>query len=107
VRRSTGKRNFLDPEKRLPYRMTTLEENHEMRRNECRLSLLLFGGIFMSLLHGMTHRRQFPALESSKPVPRAPDLHLGRAGITLAGAFIRGIERREPTRLSGSPLSPR
>jgi len=74
---------FLDPImrplERLLYRATTVDENHEMRWTEYGLSMLLFSGVSMLLLYGITRLQQFLPWNPQKLGALAPDLAFNTA----------------------------
>jgi K+-transporting ATPase ATPase A chain len=76
-------RTFLDPVmrplERLLYRVTTVDENHEMRWTEYALSMLLFSGVSMLLLYGIQRMQQFLPLNPQKFGALAPDLAFNTA----------------------------
>jgi len=63
-------RTFLDPVlrpiERLLYRITLVDENHEMRWTEYAVAMLLFSGASMLLLYGFERLQQFLALNPQK-----------------------------------------
>jgi K+-transporting ATPase ATPase A chain len=76
-------RTFLDPVmrplERLLYRLTTVDENHEMRWTEYALSMLLFSGVSMLLLYALQRMQQFLPLNPQKFGALAPDLAFNTA----------------------------
>ena len=77
-------RTFLDPVmrpvERLLYRMTTVDENHEMRWTEYAVSMLLYSGVTMLVLY--VHR----TLAATSPVEPAKVRCFGpRSGIQHCG----------------------
>src|SRR5664279_4869014 len=65
-----GERTFLDPVlrpiERLLYRVTGVDEKHEMRWTEYAFSMLLFSGATMLLLYLSERVQQFPPLNPQK-----------------------------------------
>src|SRR5271157_2779881 len=63
-------RTFLDPIlrpiERLLYRVTLVDENHEMRWTEYAFSMLMFSGVSMLLLYGIERLQQFLAWNPQK-----------------------------------------
>jgi K+-transporting ATPase ATPase A chain len=63
VRVFSGERTFLDPAlrpiERLLYRVTGVDEKHEMRWTEYAISMLLFSGVSMLLLYLISACRDF------------------------------------------------
>jgi potassium-transporting ATPase potassium-binding subunit len=76
-------RTFLDPVmrpvERLLYRVTTVDENHEMRWTEYAMSMLLFSGVTMLVLYGMERLQQLLPLNPQKFATLAPDLAFNTA----------------------------
>jgi K+-transporting ATPase ATPase A chain len=76
-------RTFLDPVmrplERLLYRVTTVDENHEMRWTEYALSMLLFSGVSMLVLYGIQRLQQFLPWNPQKLGALAPDLAFNTA----------------------------
>jgi K+-transporting ATPase ATPase A chain len=76
-------RTFLDPVmrplERLLYRVTTVDENHEMRWTEYALCMLLFSGVSMLLLYGIQRMQQFLPWNPQKFGALAPDLAFNTA----------------------------
>jgi potassium-transporting ATPase potassium-binding subunit len=76
-------RTFLDPVmrplERLMYRVTTVDENHEMRWTEYALSLLLFSGVSMLVLYAIQRMQQFLPWNPQKLGALAPDLAFNTA----------------------------
>jgi K+-transporting ATPase ATPase A chain len=76
-------RTFLDPVmrplERLLYRLTTVDENHEMRWTEYALSMLLFSGVSMLLLYAIQRMQQFLPWNPQKFGALAPDLAFNTA----------------------------
>ncbi len=72
----SGERTFLDfvlrPMERLLYRVTGVDEKHEMRWTEYAYAMLLFSGATMLLLYGIERVQQWLPLnpQSSVPSPR-------------------------------------
>ena len=87
-------RTFLDPVlrpvERLFYRLTLVDEEHEMRWTEYAFSMLLFSGVSMLVLYLIERMQQVLPLESaevrggrlptwrSTPRPRSPPTPTGR-----------------------------
>ena len=63
-------RTFLDPivrpVERLLYRVTGVDENHEMRWTEYAVAMLLFSGVSMLLLYLIERVQQIAAVESAE-----------------------------------------
>src|SRR5271155_5780476 len=76
-------RTFLDPvmrpAERLLYRITTVDENHEMRWTEYAFSMLLFSGVTMLLLYAIQRLQQFLPWNPQKFGAVAPDLAFNTA----------------------------
>jgi potassium-transporting ATPase potassium-binding subunit len=76
-------RTFLDPimrpVERLLYRVTTVDENHEMRWTEYAVCVLLFSGVSMLLLYGIQRMQQFLPWNPQKFGALAPDLAFNTA----------------------------
>ena len=76
-------RTFLDPVlrplERLLYRVTFVDENHEMRWTEYAFSMLLFSGVSMLLLYLMQRAQYFLMLNPQKFVGVEPALALNTA----------------------------
>jgi potassium-transporting ATPase potassium-binding subunit len=76
-------RTFLDPvmrpAERLLYRITTVDENHEMRWTEYAFSMLLFSGVTMLLLYAIQRLQQFLPWNPQKLGAVAPDLAFNTA----------------------------
>jgi potassium-transporting ATPase potassium-binding subunit len=76
-------RTFLDPVlrpiERLLYRVTLVDENHEMRWTEYAFSMLLFSGVSMLLLYGIERLQQFLAWNPQKFAGVEPTLAFNTA----------------------------
>ncbi|MGA9041062.1 MAG: potassium-transporting ATPase subunit KdpA [Terriglobales bacterium] len=76
-------RTFLDPVmrpvERLLYRMTTVDENHEMRWTEYAVSMLLYSGVTMLVLYGIERLQQLLPWNPQKFGALAPDLAFNTA----------------------------
>jgi potassium-transporting ATPase potassium-binding subunit len=76
-------RTFLDPVlrpiERLLYRLTLVDEEHEMRWTEYALSMLLFSGVSMLVLYLIERMQQILPLNPQKFVAVAPDLAFNTA----------------------------
>jgi K+-transporting ATPase ATPase A chain len=76
-------RTFLDPVmrpvERLLYRVTTVDENHEMRWTEYAVCMLLFSGVSMLLLYGIQRMQQFLPWNPQKFGGLMPDLAFNTA----------------------------
>jgi potassium-transporting ATPase potassium-binding subunit len=76
-------RTFLDPVmrpvERLLYRVTTVDENHEMRWTEYAMSMLLFSGVTMLVLYGIERLQQLLPLNPQKFGALATDLAFNTA----------------------------
>ncbi len=76
-------RTFLDPVmrpvERLLYRVTTVDENHEMRWTEYAVSMLLFSGVSMLMLYAIQRLQQFLPWNPQKLGALAPDLAFNTA----------------------------
>src|ERR1035441_6709033 len=73
----SGERTLLDPVarpiERLLYRLTGVDEKHEMRWTEYAVAMLLFSGVSMALLYVIERMQKFLPLNPQKfaPVPEA------------------------------------
>jgi K+-transporting ATPase ATPase A chain len=76
-------KTFLDPVlrpiERLLYRLTAVEENHEMRWTEYSISMLLFSVVSMLLLYLLERVQQFLPLNPQHFAAMAPDLAFNTA----------------------------
>jgi potassium-transporting ATPase potassium-binding subunit len=76
-------RTFLDPvmrpAERLLYRITTVDENHEMRWTEYAFSMLLFSAVTMLLLYAIQRLQPFLPWNPQKLGAVAPDLAFNTA----------------------------
>jgi potassium-transporting ATPase potassium-binding subunit len=76
-------RTFLDPVarpiERLLYRVTGVDENHEMRWTEYAVAMLLFSGVSMLLLYGIQRLQQFLGWNPQKFGAVAQDLAFNTA----------------------------
>ncbi len=76
-------RTFLDPVmrpvERLLYRLTAVDENHEMRWTEYAVAMLLYSGVTMLVLYGFERLQQLLPLNPQKFVALAPDLAFNTA----------------------------
>ena len=74
---------FLDPVlrpvERLLYRLTAVDEDHEMRWTEYAFSMLLFSGVSMLVLYLIERVQQFLPLNPQKFAAVAPDLAFNTA----------------------------
>src|ERR1700724_537190 len=81
-------KTFLDPifrpVERLVYRLTGVDEKHEMRWTEYAVAMLLFSGVSMLLLYLMMRVQQWLPANPQGVGRVAPDI-----------AFIRGIAQKE------------
>jgi K+-transporting ATPase ATPase A chain len=79
----SGKKTFLDPVlrplERLIYRLTGIDEKHEMRWTEYAVAMLLFSGVSMALLYLMERVQKFLPLNPQKFVNLEPGLAFGTA----------------------------
>jgi potassium-transporting ATPase potassium-binding subunit len=79
----SGKRTFLDPVLRpiekLIYRLTGIDEKHEMRWTEYAVAMLLFSGVSMALLYLMERAQRFLPLNPQKFANLEPGLAFGTA----------------------------
>ena len=76
-------RTFLDPllrpVERILYRLTMVDEEHEMRWTEYAISMLLFSGVSMLLLYLMQRMQQFLPLNPQKFAAVGPELAFNTA----------------------------
>ena len=76
-------RTFLDPVlrpvERLLYRLTLVDEEHEMRWTEYAFAMLLFSGVSMLVLYLIERTQQFLPLNPQKFAAVAPDLAFNTA----------------------------
>jgi K+-transporting ATPase ATPase A chain len=79
----SGQRTFLDPVLRpiekLMYRLTGIDEKHEMRWTEYAVAMLLFSGVSMALLYLMERLQKFLPLNPQKFANLEPGLAFGTA----------------------------
>ena len=79
----SGEKTFLDrilrPVERLIYRLTGIDEKHEMRWTEYALAMLLFSGASMALLYLMERVQRFLPLNPQKFANLEPGLAFGTA----------------------------
>jgi K+-transporting ATPase ATPase A chain len=79
----SGEKTFLDrllrPIERLIYRLTGIDENHEMRWTEYAVAMLLFSGVSMALLYVMERVQKFLPLNPQKVANLEPGLAFGTA----------------------------
>ena len=79
----SGEKTFLDPVLRpiekLVYRLTGIEEKHEMRWTEYAVSMLLFSGVSMALLYLLERVQKILPLNPQKFVNLEPGLAFGTA----------------------------
>jgi K+-transporting ATPase ATPase A chain len=79
----SGEKTFLDPVSRpiekLLYRLTGIEETHEMRWTEYAVAMLLFSGVSMALLYLLERVQKFLPLNPQKFVNLEPGLAFGTA----------------------------
>jgi potassium-transporting ATPase potassium-binding subunit len=79
----SGKRTFLDPVLRpiekLIYRLTGIDEKHEMRWTEYAVAMLLFSGVSMALLYLMERAQRFLPFNPQKFANLEPGLAFGTA----------------------------
>jgi K+-transporting ATPase ATPase A chain len=78
-----GEKTFLDPVLRpvekLIYRLTGIDEKHEMRWTEYAIAMLLFSGVSMVLLYLMERVQKFLPLNTQKLANLEPGLAFGTA----------------------------
>src|SRR3981081_2295839 len=78
-----GEKTFLDPVLRpvekLIYRLTGIDEKHEMRWTEYAIAMLLFSGVSMVLLYLMERVQKFLPLNTQKFANLEPGLAFGTA----------------------------
>src|SRR6266478_9010334 len=83
VRVFNRERTFLDlvlrPVERLLYRLTLVDEEHDMRWTEYAFSMLLFSGVSMLVLYLIERMQQFLPLNPQKFAGVAPDLAFNTA----------------------------
>jgi K+-transporting ATPase ATPase A chain len=74
----SGKRTFLDPAmrpvERLLYKLTRVDENHEMRWTEYSIAMLLFSAVSMLVLYGLERSQQWLPFNPQKLAGVPPDL---------------------------------
>jgi K+-transporting ATPase ATPase A chain len=79
----SGQRTYLDPVLRpiekLMYRLTGIDEKHEMRWTEYAVAMLLFSGVSMALLYLMERLQKFLPLNPQKFANLEPGLAFGTA----------------------------
>ena len=79
----SGEKTFLDPVLRpiekLIYRLTGIDEKHEMRWTEYAVAMLLFSGVSMALLYLMERVQKFLPLNPQKFANLEPGLAFGTA----------------------------
>jgi K+-transporting ATPase ATPase A chain len=79
----SGEKTFLDrllrPIERLIYRLTGIDENHEMRWTEYAVAMLLFSGVSMALLYVMERVQKVLPLNPQKVANLEPGLAFGTA----------------------------
>jgi K+-transporting ATPase ATPase A chain len=79
----SSEKTFLDPVlrpiERLIYRLTGIDEKHEMRWTEYAVAMLLFSGASMALLYLMERVQRFLPLNPQKFANLQPDLAFGTA----------------------------
>src|ERR1700686_3268138 len=79
----SGEKTFLDPVLRpiekLIYRLTGIDEKHEMRWTEYAVSMLLFSGVSMALLYLIERLQKFLPLNPQKFANIEPGLAFGTA----------------------------
>src|ERR1700719_4793588 len=79
----SGQRTFLDlvlrPIERLIYRLTGIDEKHEMRWTEYAVAMLLFSGVSMALLYVLERVQKFLPLNPQKFANLEPGLAFGTA----------------------------
>jgi potassium-transporting ATPase potassium-binding subunit len=79
----SGQRTFLDPVlrpiERIIYRLTGIDEKHEMRWTEYAVAMLLFSGVSMALLYVLERVQKFLPLNPQKFVNLEPGLAFGTA----------------------------
>src|SRR5450756_132065 len=79
----SGEKTFLDrvlrPVERLIYRLTGIDEKHEMRWTEYAVAMLLFSGASMALLYLMERMQKFLPLNPQKFANLEPGLAFGTA----------------------------
>ena len=79
----SGEKTFLDsvlrPIERLIYRLTGIDEKHEMRWTEYAVAMLLFSGVSMALLYLMERVQKFLPLNPQKFANLEPGLAFGTA----------------------------
>jgi K+-transporting ATPase ATPase A chain len=79
----SGEKTFLDPVLRpiekLIYRLTGINEKHEMRWTEYAVAMLLFSGVSMALLYLIERVQRFLPLNSQKFANLEPGLAFGTA----------------------------
>ncbi|HSY33033.1 MAG TPA: potassium-transporting ATPase subunit KdpA [Verrucomicrobiae bacterium] len=79
----SGEKTFLDwvlrPIEKLIYRLTGIDEKHEMRWTEYAVAMLLFSGVSMALLYVLERVQKFLPLNPQKFVNLEPGLAFGTA----------------------------
>jgi potassium-transporting ATPase potassium-binding subunit len=98
-------RTFLDPMlrpvERLLYRLTLVDEEHEMRWTEYAFSMLLFSGVSMLVLYLIERVQQILPLNPQKFAAVAPDL-----AFNTAASFTTNTNRWLAWRITTLPLPP-
>ena len=78
-----GEKTFLDwvlrPIEKLIYRLTGIDEKHEMRWTEYAVAMLLFSGVSMALLYVIERMQKFLPLNPQKFANLEPGLAFGTA----------------------------
>src|ERR1700730_7098873 len=79
----SGERTFLDPllrpVEKLIYRLTGIDEKHEMRWTEYAVSMLLFSGVSMAVLYLIERVQKFLPFNAQKFANLEPGLAFGTA----------------------------
>jgi len=79
----SGQKTFLDwalrPVEKLIYRLTGIDEKHEMRWTEYAVAMLLFSGVSMALLYVLERVQKFLPLNPQKLANLEPGLAFGTA----------------------------
>src|SRR3984893_17577904 len=89
-----GEKTFLDPVLRpvekLIYRLTGIDEKHEMRWTEYAIAMLLFSGVSMVLLYLMERVQKFLPLNTQKFANLVPGLVLGTEAASTTNTIWQG-----------------
>src|SRR3984893_2457809 len=87
---------ILRPVERLIYRLTGIDEKHEMRWTEYAVAMLLFSGVSMALLYLIERVQRFLPINPQKFANLEPGVAFGTAASFTTNTNWQGYSRASP-----------